>query len=471
MIRNNEAAANQDDPGELRILFIAHSYPPDGQVGAKRAAALCRYLPSYGINPVVITIPEESVDSRDESVAAPAGIRVEHARPFPTPLELYKRVRRRNRQDPPASQNFERQLPSSAPSGSGADGVYTRRQSLVAALGVLGSHWSWYWPAMRAGLRVIAREPISLVLSTSPPGVAHIVARRLARKHRVPWIADFRDLWAHDPWFSRGLPRSQLRLERTLERRCLESAGAVTCVTDAIRESLERHYADLDPSKFMTVSNGYDPALYGGDPAREARETRHGPPYLCVHLGWLYGQRRIDTFCQALAALIDSGRVAPGSVKILLVGGVDHLIERSAREAAPELFLDGTVEFRPMVNWREGQEMIRTADLLLVFQGNHRAAVPAKFYEYLLTGNPIFSSTKEGALSRITTATGAGVWADPDDAEATGSKLLEALRLPRRSAEEVERSAGQYDYRRLAGELAALVRRLVEKRREAYERP
>jgi len=40
----------------LQVLIISYNFPPDAEVGAKRVTRLCRYLPEFGISPIVLTI-------------------------------------------------------------------------------------------------------------------------------------------------------------------------------------------------------------------------------------------------------------------------------------------------------------------------------------------------------------------------------------------------------------------------------
>jgi glycosyltransferase involved in cell wall biosynthesis len=101
------------------------------------------------------------------------------------------------------------------------------------------------------------------------------------------------------------------------------------------------------------------------------------------------------------------------------------------------------------------------ADLLVLFPGN-RFQVPAKFYEYLRTGKPIFAVANPGALTDLIDSTGAGVWADINDPKDIAGKLLTALQLPIRSQEEVQaRWDGQFHYRALAAQLAEQILRVA----------
>ena len=48
-----------------------------------------------------------------------------------------------------------------------------------------------------SALKIAAKisDKIDAVISTYPPEVVHLAAYRLAKEHKIPWIADYRDLW------------------------------------------------------------------------------------------------------------------------------------------------------------------------------------------------------------------------------------------------------------------------------------
>src|SRR5208283_3899068 len=96
----------------------------------------------------------------------------------------------------------------------------------------------------------------------------------------------------------------------------------------------------------------------------------------------------------------------------------------------------------------QASRFLSQADLLLVFQGGHRAQIPLKFYEYLSTGKPIFAVSQEGALSELMAQTGMGVWAAEDDPCEIGEKFLHALSLPAQPAEAIQqRWADRFHFR------------------------
>jgi glycosyltransferase involved in cell wall biosynthesis len=283
-------------------------------------------------------------------------------------------------------------------------------------------------------------------------------------------VADFRDSWARERW--RHVPPWRDYIDRRLEESCVRSADLVVCVTDFIRRDFRGHYPDLSSAKFVTLTNGYDtsedsplvlPAVAASSDTVSRSQVQEPPSELrsdstrlVAHIGDLYGGRRIDTFCEAVESLVKSSKLDPNSIKIVFLGDADPSIANAGRQRAPDLILDQQISFHPRVGWQEAQRLLESADLLLIFQGDH-PSVPAKFYEYLRTGKPILAIVSAGALSDIIDATGSGIWADPGDPADIATKFLWALALPVRSPQEVEQLTRQYHYRSLAECLAGWI--------------
>ncbi len=125
------------------------------------------------------------------------------------------------------------------------------------------------------------------------------------------------------------------------------------------------------------------------------------------------------------------------------------------------------LQFRPRVSWEEAQKILASADRLLLFQGNQELQVPAKFYEYLPTGIPIFAVAEKGALTDVLEFTGSGLWATPGDPREIAERFVEILRLPRRTPEYLEHNLnGKFQYRELASQLGGWVHALVSKHQD-----
>jgi glycosyltransferase involved in cell wall biosynthesis len=330
------------------------------------------------------------------------------------------------------------------------------RRQLLSVLSTADEYWRWYLPALRACQELIKNRPIEAILSTSPPWVAHVIAGRLRRLFQVPWIADFRDPWAENDLLLHS-PGWVRRLHARLESAAIREADAVICNTDQLRLRFQEKYPRLPASKFVTITNGFDELGESVEISPRTDGERR-----IVYVGSLDEQRRVDTFCQAVALLQDHGSSCVGPLRVQFVGEVSETVLAAAFQATPQLIHSKQIEFLPKVNWRRAQQIVREADLLLLFQGGHRVQIPAKLYEYLRTGKPILAVADPGALTELLTAIGGGLWADINDPKDIAEKLLAALQLPTLSQSEVQtRWGSQFHYSGLAAQLAAQVRQVA----------
>ena len=159
---------------------------------------------------------------------------------------------------------------------------------------------------------------------------------------------------------------------------------------------------------------------------------------------------------------MNAGKLHPGYFKILFRGETDDSSVAAVHQCASELVRNRCIEFEPFTDsWRQAQELMWRADLLLIFSGSP-LEVPAKFYDYLKTGKPIFAIAEPGALTELLDSTSSGIWADPADPAGIAAGLLRALELPSVTPEEAERRwSSQFHFRSLTAQLAGWIRRLA----------
>jgi glycosyltransferase involved in cell wall biosynthesis len=434
---------------DLSVLVVSYYFPPDAAVGAKRIARFCQYLPEFRIRPIVLTVDLASCRKLDYSPQHLDQLQIVRARPTRTFLDWYHlRAEIRSKHYPASAiaENNQKQFPSLLPS---------LRRHLLSLLQFPDTQRGWYRPAVRASARVVATSPVDAVLSSGPPWTTHAVGHTIARRYNLPWIADFRDVWASDPWRryacdSEGTPAWRDRLDLWIEDRWVRQAAVVVCTTTRQRDALLRAHPCLDSNRVITIPNGYDSQEQNWN----GKAAPSSGPCVFLHAGNLYGGRRIDGFCRSIAALVSKGRLLPDATRIILLGDVNSDIEREARNCAADLFDKGMIAFHPRVDWESAQRSLQQAHVLLLFQGDHPTAIPAKFFEYLSTGKPILALAGQGELRDIMLRTGSGIVADPDDEVGIACAIEQILTAKPRTAEQVESVAKQFHFRNLTATLA-----------------
>jgi glycosyltransferase involved in cell wall biosynthesis len=433
-----------------RVLFVSYTFPPDAAVGGLRISRLCRRLPEHEIEPVVLSVQEKFYDRIDHSVVLPPGLRVQRTGAVLTPLDWYRR----------AKQLFASKVSGGSGVARGNGPAFFRRQAL-ALLETPDPYWGWYFPALRAGEKLIQELNIDLIFSSGPPWISHLVAKQLQARHKLPWIADFRDPWAHFLPEAKG-PRWRHRLQERLEDQSIRAADLVICNTDRLRQAFATQYSDLDSQKFRTLTNGYEELEVAAtkNPSSDRR--------VFLHLGSIYGLRRIDTFLDAIANLIRSGKLNPDNFKLVFQGDLSPGFMVAAEHNVQDLKNRGCLEFRPRVNRDQAQGVLWNADMLLLFQGNHALQVPAKFYEYLQTGIPIFAVTEDGALTDLLSSTHSGLWASPNDSNQIAERFLQVLQMAPRSPSLVEDALSQqFHYGELTAKFGGWIQEVAKRRESA----
>jgi glycosyltransferase involved in cell wall biosynthesis len=267
-------------------------------------------------------------------------------------------------------------------------------------------------------------------------------------------VADFRDEWSQNPEAG-PQPWPTGRLARALERRVADAADAIVVTSDAAQ------IAGAPPGhpKRVTITNGVDPddAL---PPSPRARSER----FRISNVGTMYSGRDGRPILDSLARLAERGEIDPARVEFRIVGNV-WLAEQPSAGAVP-VVKAGYVDHAAAV--REMGE----ADVLVAHLPSESHAIPGKLFEYLAARRPILAvMNPETPGFRIVAELDAGEALAPDDAAGIDAAIKARYDawdageqgVPAASWDEVLRRFGR---EKLAGDLAALLDRLVHDREQ-----
>lgn len=309
--------------------------------------------------------------------------------------------------------------------------------------------------------KIASQHSIDAVFATSSPYSALVFGATARRAlGGVPLCLDLRDPWSMN-FLQMRKPPWVRRVERSLEERLLLSADRVTLTCESAAEAYRRAY-DLPPERVRCIYNSFDPE-HRPAPPRE----RTGPVTL-VHFGNVYGERRLDTVLRAVARLRERRGVAPDALRIVNLGRVAE----DDVALAGELGVGGFLEARPVVPYKEGLEVLAGADLqILLGYGEETLFVPAKLYDYFVSGSPILCVAPAGSeLSGIVERTGAGRSVDPADVEGTAGAIAAAIDARAGGppiAHRDEDAIARFSAPRTAEELAKLLDEMCDERARA----
>jgi len=362
----------------MKILQIAYYYPPMGGAAVQRALKFSKYLPEFGVQPVVLAAHDPAYVS-DASLASeiPAGVavhRIEH-RPL---LQRLLNWRRRSHGGVSAS--------TTAPAATSSLKTRLRDAALRthAALQFPDDKALWARRAAAEARHLLRGGPIDLIFTSSPPVSSHRLGAQLSREFGVPWVADFRDLWTDNPGYA--APNWRRAMDRRLETGWLREAAGIVTVTPSWHDMLARRAGPNRPVAF--IPNGYDEADFAGLPPAPPPDN----VFRLVHTGTFYGPRDPAALLDGVAAYLGMPNPHARPLRVRLVGNMGSRFE--ARLAQFDALHPGVIERIPYLPHRQALTELMAADALLLVVGGGKGAaaagwLPGKIFEYLRTGKPI----------------------------------------------------------------------------------
>jgi glycosyltransferase involved in cell wall biosynthesis len=373
----------------VKVLLVTLYFPPAGGGGVQRSLKLATHLPGYGIETHVLAPDDPKWVHRDDELVAPTQAWVHRA-------QYVGPTGKRPADELHGTEGFER--------------FATQVRLFGRRLLVPDENVSWNLTAIPAATRIVKREEIDVVITTSPPNSIHLVGAAVKRLTGVRWVADLRDsIVAHPHRRTDTLAaRTKEKTTEGIARLVAHSADAIVAAADAIADEAR----SLEPAGHVTtIPNGCDFDDFAG------LEYRRGERFTITHAGSFFGRRDPRPFLQALA---DS--------KLDAVARFVGDFRPADREWAEQLGLGDRLELVPYASHHRALELQRSSDALLLLipeaGGRGRGVLSGKVFEYLAAERPILAVVPpDGAAADLIREVGTGVVAAPEDVGAIREAL------------------------------------------------
>ncbi len=371
----------------LRVLIVAHSFPPMNAIASHRPYSWAKEWSEQGHEVHVLTPAKHSFDGDMGLVRDMAGIHV-HEVPY-LPLRSVSKNEGSSRLSTRRVERWE--------------WIKTVTRRARFSLAMFGDpRLLAYFPLVREGLKIVRTHNIGLIVATSPPEVVFFTARSLSRRTGVPWIADFRDLWFRDM----RLYQSHLAswLSGPLNRWLVRSASALVTVSRGLQDRLSSYMG-----REVVVS-------YNGFFENEHKTASPESPWTdnklhIVYTGRLYpAKRNPESLFKALSALRANTVDLADRITVDFYGFDDPwlhtLIDRYS--------VNDCVTMHGFIPYRESVRVQCAADVLLFLDWMDTQAegvLTGKLFEYLGSGRPILAlgARNDSEAARLITESHCGV--------------------------------------------------------------
>ena len=379
----------------MKVLIVSFAFPPSNVIGAVRVGKLARYLDQRGHD--VRVLATDLVEDR----SLPLEIARERV--------FYTEYRQRQRQH--WIERIARLLPghtafhtagrhedASAQGGAPARSLrQTFRRHYLGLIHIPDMRADWVSTAVPAGRQLINGWKPQIIFASAPSNTGLIVAGRLARAYKIPWVADFRDLWVDNPYYSE--PGWRKRIDAILERQVLRRAAGLVTVSPIWAEQLRRRHG----KDVTVVYNGYAEE----DFPPLAQRTAPGESLTIRYMGSIYRGYRDPSVLFSAIALLPEYLRARINVEFFSDEG-DAVLDAAAAHR-----VQSAVAVKPRVPYRHALALQMDADVLLLLQSSDprdEGNLPAKLFEYLYARRPIlFIGYERGIAARLVIERSAGL--------------------------------------------------------------
>jgi len=377
-------------------------FPPIAGSGIQRSLKFIKYLPEFGIEPIVFA-PEKAFWKAHD----PKNLEL----PFLKQTKIYRcGIKKLSRYYDLRFQQGQAKHPH----------FYGLALKYIWFIDFFSS---WYFECRKTALEIAIKEQVDGIFTTSPPHSVHLFGTYLQKKIGKPWIMDLRDAMFDDPNKSLSGISKQVNqlIEYGYEKKYYASASAITTVSRPILDSMIlRHKRSSIADKTTIITNGFDESDYDGF----QEETGPKQRLTVTYTGAFLSRHTPEHFLTSINRLILNNRVDPDKISLRFIGYFDQKVMSIFDRFSGRIPIK-VIPFQPY--WKVLQYQ-QDSDLLLLIVsldaeegGNH--IYTGKFFEYLGAKKPIFALVPEGPLKHTIESGRFGTIAPPKDVPAIADKF------------------------------------------------
>jgi glycosyltransferase involved in cell wall biosynthesis len=408
----------------IKVLLVAYHFPPLGLGGVGRALALFKYLGQFGVRVLVLTVKDIVYPEYDHSLLKGLDLScvMRSGSCDPSRLMRLVGVRKRFRSD----------------MGDFSAGILCRPDYKRG----------WNWFAYHKACSTIKNHGIDCIITTSPPPSSHLIGLKLRDKYRLPWIADFRDLWYSLPIEKVYKYQGQIEYARKLKQSVVDTADEIVGVNKSILSYLGR--GEL-------IYNAADDGVI--DFWKNEPQTGEDNFHIGI-LGSISRLTPIEPLFKILRAVIDKDGGLKNKIKIIHAGKCST---GKVMAAACKYGLANNIKLNGYLPKQTAIQSLAGSNLLYIavqdIENYH--ILPGRIFDMLVSGKPILAvAHPDSDLAEIAGSHPTNIVVDYDDIDMAGKRLASLIDNPGEFSESGD--VRQYTASVMARKYADVIRHVIE---------
>lgn len=441
-MERSEASITPSGIRGSKVLIITYYWPPAGGPGVQRWLKFVKYLPGFGIEPVVYVPENPTYPLIDKGLLA-------EVRPDVTI------IKQRITEPYSWASLFSKGKTQKISSGIIAD---KKKQSAMEKfmLWVRGNVFIpdarvlWVKPSVAYLSKYIEENGIETIITTGPPHSLHLIGLELKKQLNIKWVADFRDPWTTIGYHKElKLGPSAEKKHKDLEREVLNAADTILVTSPTTKKEFEA----LTAKPIEVITNGYDVEKVERQPVDEK--------FTLAHIGSFLSERNPRILWKTLAELVKENKEFKEKLELKLIGAVSQEVLNTIEEFRLGRFVNN-IGYVPHGEAVAHQRKSQVLLLVEIDSEDTKCIIPGKLFEYMASERPILAIGPEGAdFAGIIQSTNTGVFATYTEKEKIKETLLNYFNeYMQGKLQSNAIGLQQYSRKNLTGKLAGLLKNM-----------
>lgn len=402
------------------ILYIAYFFPPLGGSGVQRTLKFVKYLPMYDKLPIVVTVKEGHNFAYDEEMIkeVPDSVKIYRSDSGES-LWLRKQIERVNKVI--VSIKSRRTIKNDKEIKS-VDKADVEEKNLPSGMTIKDKIFRyleynyyvpdtkirWYKNAINDIIgRVLEKEEIDLIFSTSYPYTDHLIALEIKKRTNKPWVVDLRDPWVGNKFIYDRYNEKRKAKERELEAEVIKYADKVLNVTKDITDMYIDRYPEYK-DKFITITNGFDVS-------DKVEDETPSEKFIINYSGIVADGQSPELFLKAVEELIKNNDDFKSDLLVKFTGTIvdkySYLFENPV--------IKDNIEINGYASHNVVLKYMKEASINLVILPDteeSKGIYTGKIFDYILSEKPILGIMPLGGVaSDLINSKGIGIAVDYND--------------------------------------------------------
>ncbi len=374
-----------------KVVIITYYWPPAGGPGVQRWLKFVKYLPDFGVQPIVYVPENPTYPILDEGLLNEVSDKA---------IILKNKIFEPYQLAGIFSKKKTQKISSGIIPAAKKQSFLEKLLLWVRGnLFIPDARKYWVNPSVVYLKKYIQENNIDTIVTSGPPHSLHLIGLKLKEELDVKWFADFRD-----PWTTIGYHKA-LKLSSYADKKHKQLESKVLTNADTIivtSKTTKTEFQALTNKPIEVITNGYD--------LENISKQTLDEKFTLAHIGSFLSDRNPKALWEALQELVLENEKFAAHFQLKLIGKISQEI----LESISEFKLDAFCNNLGYVSHMEAIEHQRKSQVLLLIEIDSeqtKSIIPGKLFEYMVSERPIIAiGPKDSDFAEIISSTNTGVF-------------------------------------------------------------